>query len=39
MPVNFNLEELREKHNCKNYFETGLYDPRTDVSMRKVMEI
>jgi hypothetical protein len=37
MPVNFNLEELREKHNCKNYFETGLYDPRTDVSSRRAL--
>lgn len=25
MPINFNLEELRLKHNVDNYFETGLY--------------
>jgi hypothetical protein len=37
MPIDFNLEELREKHNCKNYFETGLFDPRTDVSSRKAL--
>jgi hypothetical protein len=25
MPIQFNLEELRQKHNVENYFETGLY--------------
>ena len=32
MPISFDLESLREKHNCINYFETGLYDPRENVS-------
>lgn len=25
MPMNFNLEEIREEHNCDTYLETGLY--------------
>ena len=32
MPINFDLENLRKKFNCVNYFETGLWDPRSDVS-------
>ena len=28
MPIKFDLEALREQHDCKVYFETGLYDPR-----------
>ncbi len=34
MPISFDLEELRAKHNCVNYFETGLWDPRGDVSSK-----
>ena len=34
MPIKFNLEELRKAHNCINYFETGLWDPREEVSSR-----
>ena len=34
MPISFDLEDLRTKHNCVNYFETGLWDPRTDVSSK-----
>lgn len=34
MPISFDLEELRIKHNCINYFETGLWDPREDVSSK-----
>jgi hypothetical protein len=34
MPISFDLEHLRKIHNCVNYFETGLYDPRTDVSSK-----
>jgi len=34
MPISFDLERLREKHNCVNYFETGLWDPRSDVSSK-----
>jgi len=25
MPINFNLEKLRQKYDCKYFFETGLY--------------
>ena len=35
MPIRFNLEELREKYKCKNYFETGLYDSRNEESSSK----
>jgi hypothetical protein len=33
MPISFDLELLRATHNCVNYFETGLYDPRENVSI------
>ncbi len=38
MPIDFNLEEIRKEFNCDNYFETGLWDPRTDVSSKKALE-
>lgn len=28
MPIRFDIEKLRVEHNCVNYFETGLWDPR-----------
>lgn len=34
MPISFDLEKLRKEHNCVNYFETGLWDPRQDVSSK-----
>jgi len=34
MPISFDLEELRLKHNCVNYFETGLFNPHYDVSSK-----
>jgi len=37
MPISFNMERLRKIHGCVNYFETGLYDPREDVSSRKAL--
>ena len=37
MPISFDLESLRIEHECVNYFETGLYDPRQDVSSRKAL--
>lgn len=33
MPISFDIEALRATHNCVNYFETGLYDPRENVSI------
>jgi hypothetical protein len=35
MPISFDLENLRKKHNCVNYFETGLWDPRNNVSSKQ----
>jgi hypothetical protein len=34
MPISFDLEDLRIKHNCVNYFETGLWDPRDEISSK-----
>jgi len=34
MPISFDLEEIRVKHDCINYFETGLWDPRSEVSSK-----
>jgi hypothetical protein len=37
MPFVVDLEELRKQHNCVNYFETGLWDPRREVSCRQAL--
>lgn len=37
MPIAFDIEELRARFGCTTYLETGLYDPRTDVSCRKAL--
>jgi hypothetical protein len=37
MPIAFDLENLRKSHKCVNYFETGLWDPRTDVSSKNAL--
>jgi hypothetical protein len=37
MPIQFNLEDLRKEYGCKTYLETGLYDPRVDVSCKKAL--
>jgi hypothetical protein len=37
MPISFDLEELREQQGCINYFETGLWDPRTNVSSKQAL--
>jgi hypothetical protein len=37
MPINFDLEALRKDTGCVLYFETGLADPRRDVSCRKAL--
>lgn len=37
MPINFDLDELRKIHDCSIYFETGLWDPRTEVSSTKAL--
>ena len=36
--IKFNLEELRQKYNCINYFETGLFDPRYNVSSKTALK-
>jgi|UniRef100_A0A6C0LYW7 hypothetical protein len=35
MPIKFDLENLRKEHECVNYFETRLYNPQADVSIKK----
>jgi hypothetical protein len=37
MPINFDLDKIRIEHNCCNYFETGLYDPRCNVSSKQAL--
>lgn len=37
MPIKFDLEQLRSDHNCTNYFETGLWDPRDPVSSKQAL--
>jgi hypothetical protein len=37
MPISFDLESLRTTHNCINYFETGLWDPRDDISSKNAL--
>lgn len=37
MPIKFDLEELRKTYDCENYFETGLFDPRLEVSIKKAL--
>jgi hypothetical protein len=37
MPINFNLEQLRTEHGCSTYLETGLYDPKEDISIKKAL--
>jgi hypothetical protein len=37
MPINFDLDGLRAKYNCLNYFETGLWDPRGNVSSKQAL--
>ena len=37
MTIDFNIEELRKQHDCINYFETGLWDPRSNVSSRQAL--
>jgi hypothetical protein len=37
MPINFDLEKIRKENNCCNYFETGLWDPESDISCKKAL--
>ena len=38
MPIKFDLEQLRQQHECINYFETGLYDPHLNVSSKTALK-
>ena len=37
MPISFDLENLRAENNCRHYIETGLYDPTSDISLKKAL--
>jgi len=37
MPISFDLDELRQRYDCKVYLETGMWDPRGEVSLRKAL--
>jgi hypothetical protein len=39
MPISFDLEALKIQHNCVNYLETGLWDPRNEnISIHKALK-
>ncbi len=38
MPIAFDLEDLRKLHGCQTYLETGLWDPRVDVSSKLALK-
>ena len=39
MPIAFDIEKIRSEHQCKHYFETGLWDPiQHDISSWKALE-
>tara|TARA_B110000261_G_C13096089_1_gene361925 strand:- start:4398 stop:4961 length:564 start_codon:yes stop_codon:yes gene_type:complete len=38
MPIRFDLDEIRNKYDCINYFETGLYDPTSNVSLKQALK-
>ena len=38
MPIHFDLENIRQTHNCINYFETGLWNPQDNVSSKKALK-
>lgn len=37
IPIDFDLEKLRSEHQCVNYFETGLWNPRDNVSSKQAL--
>lgn len=37
MPISFDIEKLRKEHGCTLYFETGLWDPRENVSSKQAL--
>lgn len=38
MPISFDLERIREQHQCKVYLETGMWNPTSDISLRKALK-
>lgn len=38
MPIKFDMEQVRKKHGCDIYLETGLWDPRTDISCKYALK-
>jgi hypothetical protein len=37
MPISFDVDTLRKAFGCVNYFETGLWDPRDNVSSKQAL--
>jgi hypothetical protein len=37
MPIDFDIEELRNQFGCEVFFETGMWDPRTNVSSKQAL--
>ena len=38
MPIKFDIEALRRKFGCEVFFETGMWDPRTNVSSKQALQ-
>lgn len=38
MPIGFDIEPVRQQFGCVNYFETGLWDPRDDISSKRALK-
>ena len=37
MPIRFDLEKIRKTSQCVNYFETGLFNPQCEVSLKRAI--
>ena len=38
MPIRFDIEQVRQRFGCDVYFETGMWDPRTNVSSKQALK-
>jgi hypothetical protein len=39
MPTKIDFKEIKYKHDCLNYFETGMWDPEVDISLKRALNI
>lgn len=38
MPISFDLEAIKGEHQCTVYLETGMWNPTSDISLRKALK-